>query len=230
MAKQARRGATLMEMLVMMAVIAILSSMLYPAFVQVKEKAKQSVCAYNERQLGLALAQYGQDNDEALPSATAWAYGLYPYIRQPRMYICPDYTGTKKIAYAMNSFLDAVPSSQVTLPSSVVVLFETASPSWENPDPSMIGDEDPNGIWVGFDATDGNHGSLYRHTSLEAKSTGTADPGLNYIFVDSHVKFLPYSHVEDLTAENDGLTVSADDPIGTFKESATVTFNYLAPR
>lgn len=227
--RHAQQGATLMEMLVVMSVVAVLSSMLYPAFVQVKEKAKQTVCIYNQQQLGAALSQYIQDNDEGLPTAANWAYGLYPYVNQPRMYLCPDYTGTKKIAFAMNSFLDTKPTSDVKLSSSVVALFETSSPAGDNPDPSMVGDKDPNGIWVGFDATEGNHGSLYRHTSLEAKSKG-ADPRLNYIFVDGHAKFIPYSHVEDLTAENNGLHPSADYKIGTFKKTAYVTFNYLAER
>src|SRR3569833_3562564 len=95
MAKKKQQGATLMEMLVMISIIAVLSSMLYPAFVQVKEKAKQTVCIYSQRQLGLALALYIQDNDEGMPSSANWAYGLYPYVHQPRMYLCPDYTGTK---------------------------------------------------------------------------------------------------------------------------------------
>lgn len=230
-AKRTWYGASLVELVVMMAIIAVLSSMLFPAFLQVKEKAKQTVCAFNERQIGLGLAQYVQDNDEAMPTASDWAYGLYPYLQQPRIFLCPDYTGSKKISYAMNSFLDTVQYSRIALPSNVVVLFETASPSWENPDPSIVGDEDPNGIWVGFDAGPNTPNSLYRHTPADGstRSKTPVDPGLNYIFADSHVKFLPYSHVEDLTAGNDGLTPSADYPIGTFKSGATVTFNYLAP-
>jgi prepilin-type processing-associated H-X9-DG protein len=221
-----------MELLVMMGVIAVLSSLLFPTFIKVKEKAKQTVCAYNERQLGLALAQYVQDNDEALPAATDWAYGLYPYVQQPRMFLCPDYAGNKKIAYAMNSFLDTTPLNGIALPSNVVAIFETAASSWQNPDPATLGDDDPNGIWVGFDADINGYGSLYRHTPTETvdKSKGPVDPGLNYIFADGHVKFLPYSHIEDLTAANNGLTASAKYPIGTFKDGATVTFNYLAPQ
>ncbi len=63
-------GFTLIELLVVIAIIAILAAILFPVFAKAREKARQISCASNERQLGLAFAQYTQDNDEYLPSAT----------------------------------------------------------------------------------------------------------------------------------------------------------------
>ena len=62
-----RFGFTLIELLVVIAIIAILAAILFPVFAKVREKARQTTCASNEKQLGLAVLQYVQDYDEALP-------------------------------------------------------------------------------------------------------------------------------------------------------------------
>ena len=63
---------TLIELLVVIAIIAILAAILFPVFAKVREKARQTACVNNMRQLGLAVQQYTEDNDELMPSA---AYG-----------------------------------------------------------------------------------------------------------------------------------------------------------
>ncbi len=66
-----RRGAlrafTLIELLVVIAIIAILAAILFPVFAQAREKARQSTCLSNEKQMSLATMQYVQDYDEAFP-------------------------------------------------------------------------------------------------------------------------------------------------------------------
>ena len=49
---------TLIELLVVIAIIAILAAILFPVFASVREKARQTTCASNERQLGLGILQY----------------------------------------------------------------------------------------------------------------------------------------------------------------------------
>src|SRR5204862_1568616 len=58
-----KRGFTLSELLVVIAIIAILAAILFPVFAQAREKARQTSCASNLRQLGLAAQMYVQDND-----------------------------------------------------------------------------------------------------------------------------------------------------------------------
>ena len=92
---------TLIELLVVIAIIAILAAILFPVFAKVREKARQTACLSNEKQLGLGVMQYVQDNDETYPpgnvpaSATqitgrGWAGQLYPYVKSSSVFRCPD--------------------------------------------------------------------------------------------------------------------------------------------
>jgi prepilin-type N-terminal cleavage/methylation domain-containing protein len=91
---RSRRSAfTLIELLVVIAIIAILAAILFPVFAQAREKARQTTCASNLKQLGSAAMMYAQDYDETLcidpyrtiasdsNSAVIWDIMLAPYIK-----------------------------------------------------------------------------------------------------------------------------------------------------
>jgi len=89
MATYKKSGFTLIELLVVIAVIAILAAILFPVFAQVREKARQTSCLSNEKQIGLAMLQYVQDYDEYLPQAQFidangkswnWSGLIQPYV------------------------------------------------------------------------------------------------------------------------------------------------------
>ena len=68
-----RRGFTLIELLVVIAIIAILAAILFPVFSKAREKARQTQCMNNQRQLAIAVNMYTQEHNETLPdSATVW--------------------------------------------------------------------------------------------------------------------------------------------------------------
>lgn len=111
-----RKGFTLIELLVVIAIIAILAAILFPVFSRAREKARQTVCTSNEKQIGLAIMQYVQDYDEIYPVAN-WGrtydasgaflgnpYGVFdvlePYIKATGVMKCPSRQG--KIGYQQN--------------------------------------------------------------------------------------------------------------------------------
>ncbi len=63
-----RRGFTLIELLVVIAIIAILAAILFPVFARAREKARQTNCLNNVKQLALGMLMYAQDYDEKLSS------------------------------------------------------------------------------------------------------------------------------------------------------------------
>ncbi len=63
------RAFTLIELLVVVAIIAILAAILFPVFANAREKARQSTCTSNLKQIGSAWAMYVADYDEKFPVA-----------------------------------------------------------------------------------------------------------------------------------------------------------------
>lgn len=91
------KGFTLIELLVVIAIIAILAAILFPVFAKVREKARQTSCASNERQLGLGILQYLEDNDETFSMGDnvynycgGWVHPTYPYVKSVGLFSCPD--------------------------------------------------------------------------------------------------------------------------------------------
>ncbi len=97
-----RRGFTLIELLVVIAIIAILAAILFPVFAKAREKARQSSCQSNLKQLGLAVLQYTQDFDERLPSGDCqfwrnWDIFCEPYLKNQQIYQCPSHSSPSMV-------------------------------------------------------------------------------------------------------------------------------------
>jgi len=91
------KGFTLIELLVVIAIIAILAAILFPVFAKVREKARQTSCASNMKQIGLAVIQYTQDNDEKYPArqyhgsnSDTWRISVFPYVKATGVFACPS--------------------------------------------------------------------------------------------------------------------------------------------
>src|SRR6476620_4419859 len=82
------RGFTLIELLVVIAIIAILAAILFPVFAQAREKARSTACLSNMKQMGMASVMYADDNNETLPTWSAY-YADY-YSTQPSSEKYPD--------------------------------------------------------------------------------------------------------------------------------------------
>ena len=83
------RNFTLIELLITIAIIAILAGMLLPALNAAREKAAKASCAGNIRQLGYAVVSYAGDNSDYYPRARTGD------IEWPRTFVESKYLNVK---------------------------------------------------------------------------------------------------------------------------------------
>ncbi len=110
-----RRGFTLIELLVVIAIIAILAAILFPVFARAREKARQTACLSNTKQLGLAMQMYSQDYDEAYPTCLdganssaiykTWDDAIAPYTKNDQMFICPSAERSNTRCHMINAWI-----------------------------------------------------------------------------------------------------------------------------
>lgn len=130
-----RPGFTLVELLTVIAIIAVLAALLFPVFATARGKAREIVCVSNLRQIGLSIKMYTQDYDEYYPWAVdptdkftpqIWNSqpqfqaqipfmpmmheALQPYIKSQELFHCPADTGYT-IEDFTGEYLDATPTS-----------------------------------------------------------------------------------------------------------------------
>jgi prepilin-type N-terminal cleavage/methylation domain-containing protein/prepilin-type processing-associated H-X9-DG protein len=93
-----RRGFTLIELLVVIAIIAILAAILFPVFARAREKARQTSCLSNEKQLALAALMYRTDYDGRIfwwyqwsgNNVYFWWEMMQPYVKNGQIFFCPS--------------------------------------------------------------------------------------------------------------------------------------------
>ncbi len=109
------RGFTLIELLVVIAIIAILAAILFPVFARAREKARQTTCLSNLKQISIGWMMYASDYDEtvmpveipssgdvkyywwtAFNSATSTRIDdgglIYPYMKNDQISVCPSFS------------------------------------------------------------------------------------------------------------------------------------------
>jgi prepilin-type N-terminal cleavage/methylation domain-containing protein/prepilin-type processing-associated H-X9-DG protein len=99
-----RNAFTLVELLVTIAIIAVLAGVMFAAFPSALRHAYCAGCAAHMRGLGIAFMEYANDNDEALPGRVTqsgnnkWPVLLLPYVSDPKMYVDPGDPVAEKVA------------------------------------------------------------------------------------------------------------------------------------
>ncbi|WP_269537150.1 type II secretion system protein [Cerasicoccus fimbriatus] len=89
--KEVKQGFTLVELLTVVAIIAILGAILIPVVGNIKHSAHNTKCASNLRQLGLATISYVQENESTLPQLDyTFVETLFPYIYPNRADSVPE--------------------------------------------------------------------------------------------------------------------------------------------
>ena len=115
-------GFTLIELLVVIAIIAILAAILFPVFSKAREKARQTTCTSNQKQLATATMMYVQENEETMPETDFWSTvdGA-----SGKILICP--TAGKKIAnaYAYNANIAGLGLGELDDPTEVALTADS---------------------------------------------------------------------------------------------------------
>jgi prepilin-type N-terminal cleavage/methylation domain-containing protein/prepilin-type processing-associated H-X9-DG protein len=144
-----RRAFTLVELLVVVAIIGVLVALLLPAVQAARAAARRSECASNMRQIGLAIHQYcdthrgrfpfivhGEDSrtGKARTKDDSWIYSLAPYLESvDKVRLCPEdlprinYELNTLTSYAMNGYLREPERIPGGLPAPVVAAMERAN-------------------------------------------------------------------------------------------------------
>jgi len=122
------RGFTLIELLVVIAIIAVLAAILFPVFAIAREKARQTQCLNNERQIMTAVTMYMQDFDETLFPAgngTVWTSYLSNFMGSGAIYDCPTKTGVGTASvpeYGFNQNIMGMALGSLPSPSLTIAL------------------------------------------------------------------------------------------------------------
>jgi prepilin-type N-terminal cleavage/methylation domain-containing protein len=111
-----RQAFTLIELLVVIGIIALLMGLLMPSIGGALERARETMCASNEKQLVVACINYAGDHDGQLPTARKWVtqltpFGfrtlstvtngvLYPYVKDFKLYLCPTFARITRPSYS----------------------------------------------------------------------------------------------------------------------------------
>jgi prepilin-type N-terminal cleavage/methylation domain-containing protein/prepilin-type processing-associated H-X9-DG protein len=119
--KPRSQGFTLIELLVVIAIIAILAAILFPVFARAREKARQTTCTSNQRQIIASIQMYTQDHEELLPSSTS----VWSDIKvDPGVLNCATLGKSTPNGYCYNGYYSETSLGSVNNPTMALMTFD----------------------------------------------------------------------------------------------------------
>jgi len=193
------RAFTLIELIVVLGIIAILMSMVYPTYTSISERAKATKDMSNLRQIGLGMQTYLNDSDQILPASTTWpgtagSPVIYPkYIATRTVFQSPfdkrNLAGTDMdpVSYSINTNMFAAAPGisrnmlKVVSPASTFLM----APNY----PTAPGDPRKPGSWPGnfTSAPD-----LPLGGAGETRGTHNNGTRINVLFCDLHLETVTF--------------------------------------
>jgi prepilin-type N-terminal cleavage/methylation domain-containing protein len=210
-----RRAFTLIEMLVVVAIIGILAALLLPALANAKSKANSIKCLSNTKQLGLSLTMYASDHNDSFPARRehpeSWMTMLLPYYRAPEILKCPSDTfpwipgldATNKLliqrSYVINAFNDwfKVRLSTNDFAKYMDHVWPLGMKESAIPQPSetiVFGEKKKGSPHVHMDICQGNNGNDVDEVNQNQHKYGGGlkSGGSDFAFADGSSRFLKY--------------------------------------
>lgn len=190
-----RHGFTLIELLVVIAIIAILAAILFPVFAKAREKARQSSCLSNVKQIMLAELSYAQDYDEKLPLAISlhgapppiWSYFdiIGPYCKSTQIFICPsDRTGAVDLTALGLSRTSYAPD--MTAWNATTLTHGLIIPGLITMQSASLGSIDQPAQTPALCDASGSISAAFANTLVE---NARHNDGANYGYIDGHAKW-----------------------------------------
>lgn len=118
-----RRAFTLVEILVVLAIIGVLCALLLPVLSGARESARIATCAGHLRQIGLGIQLYMKDSNDFYPERSnpngdkncSWVDRLYPYVKATEIFECPS--------HPYGEYVTGCPPSE-EVDSSLMILYD----------------------------------------------------------------------------------------------------------
>jgi len=212
-----RVGFTLIELLVVIAIIAILAAILFPVFLAVQAKARQTQCAGNLRQIGVATTMYIDDNGGRFPlwgysNATkqGWLGAVQKYARTKLLGRCPSVkANVTGFSYWRNVYTDywSVAGGNVAPPKLGMMIFPKTTVFLMD-GPAMSNDNSWHTWWGPPTAYSCDEAYISTPAKIDAETRHGG--GANVVFVDTHVSRVKRGGfiTTSTTSDNDPLVAS----------------------